>query len=197
MGKASPSGRPPQRVRIIAGDWRGRFLQVPPGPTVRPTPARIRETVFNWLMPHIAGARCVDLFAGSGALGFEAASRGAAHVTLIDHNRAVTRCLQQQARTLAATNIEVVHAAVSDWLDGPLEPHDILFLDPPFAAGAGLLEKTCTRLDASSALSQSSLVYVESPAGQAPSVPAHWTALKSKQAGRVGYHLFAAGPVLQ
>ncbi len=194
MAKASPKGPPPQRVRIIAGTWRGRYLQVPPYPSVRPTPARVRETVFNWLAGSIEGAECIDLFAGSGALGFEAASRGARQVTLVDRERGVVKYLRQETEKFAAVQIEVVNARALSYIDCLRHPVDILFLDPPFARGTELLEKTCARLAASRALKESSLVYVESPADWAVRVPARWTPLKSKQAGQVGYHLFAARP---
>ena len=194
MAKASPKGQPPQRVRIIAGIWRGRYLQVPPYPSVRPTPARVRETVFNWLAGSIEGAECIDLFAGSGALGFEAASRGARQVTLVDRERGVVKCLRQETEKLSAAQIEVVNARALSYIDCLRSPVDILFLDPPFTRGTELLEKTCTRLASSRALKESSLVYVESPANWVARVPARWTPLKSKQAGQVGYHLFAARP---
>ena len=194
MGKASPKGQPPQRVRIIAGIWRGRYLQVPPCPSVRPTPARVRETVFNWLAGNIEGSECVDLYAGSGALGFEAASRGARRVTLVDRDRGVVQCLRQETEKFSAAQVEVVHARALAYIDCLRDPVDILFLDPPFAGGAELLEKTCSRLAASQALKESSLVYVESPADWTARVPARWTPLKSRQAGQVGYHLFAARP---
>lgn len=194
MAKASPKGQLPQRVRIIAGTWRGRHLQVPPCPSVRPTPARVRETVFNWLAGSIEGSECVDLYAGSGALGFEAASRGARQVTLVDRDRGVVQCLRQETERFSATQIEVVHARALAYIDCLRDPVDILFLDPPFAPGPDLLEKTCARLAASRALKESSLVYAESPADWTVRVPARWTPLRSKQAGQVGYHLFAARP---
>ena len=194
MARANPKSQTPRRVRIVAGIWRGRYLQVPPRPSVRPTPARVRETVFNWLAGNVEGAECVDLFAGSGALGFEAASRGARRVTLVDRDRGVVQCLRQETQKFSATQIEVVHARALTYIDCLRDPFDILFLDPPFALGAELLEKTCAHLSTSRALKESSLVYVESPADWTAQVPARWTPLKSKQAGQVGYHLFEARP---
>lgn len=161
---------------------------------MRPTPARVRETVFNWLAGNIEGAQCADLYAGSGALGFEAASRGAQRVTLVDRDRTVVQCLRQETRKFSAAQIEIVHARALAYIDCLRDPLDILFVDPPFASGTELLEKTCVRLAATRALKDSSLVYVESPANWAVRVPATWTALKSRQAGQVGYHLFAARP---
>ena len=194
MAKANPKGQPPQRIRIIAGIWRGRHLQVPPCPSVRPTPARVRETVFNWLAGSIENAECIDLYAGSGALGFEAASRGARQVTLVDRDRGIARRLRQEAAKLSATQIEVICAQALAYIDRLRDPVDILFLDPPFAPDSDLLEKTCAHLAASRALKESSLVYVESPASWDARAPTRWTLLKSKQTGRVGYHLFAARP---
>ena len=194
MAKTSRKSQPPQRVRIIAGTWRGRYLQVPPCPSARPTPARVRETVFNWLAEHIEGAECADLYAGSGALGFEAASRGARKVTLVDRDRTVVRCLRQEAQKLAATQVEIVNARALAYIDCLRKHLDIVFIDPPFTLGTGLLEKTCARLSSTQALKESSLVYVESPADWEARIPASWAPLKSKRAGQVGYHLFAARP---
>ena len=194
MARTGPEGRPPQRIRIVAGIWRGRYLNVPARPAVRPTPARVRETLFNWLAGDVENADCVDLYAGSGALGFEAASRGARHVTLVDRDRTVVQNLRQEARRLAATHMEVVCARALAYIDCQRDPVDLLFIDPPFALGTELLEKTCARLAASRLLKDSSLAYVESPADWDPQIPASWTPLKSKRAGQVGYHLFAARP---
>ena len=194
MAKTNPKRPLPQRVRIVAGLWRGRYLQVPSTPSVRPTPVRVRETVFNWLAGSVENAECADLYAGSGALGFEAASRGARRVTLVDRNRTVVQCLRQETQKFSAAQIEVVHARALAYIDCLREPLDILFIDPPFALGTELLEKTCTQLAASRALKESSLVYVESPADWAVRIPSRWSSLKAKQAGQVGYHLFAARP---
>ena len=194
MARAGPEGRPPQRIRIVAGIWRGRYLNVPARPAVRPTPARVRETLFNWLAGDVENAACVDLYAGSGALGFEAASRGARHVTLVDRDRAIIQSLRQEARRLAAPQVEAVCAQALAYIDCQRDPVDLLFVDPPFALGTELLEKTCARLAASRLLKDSSLAYVESPADWEPQIPASWTPLKSKRAGQVGYHLFAARP---
>ncbi len=194
MAKTRPRGRPPRRVRIIAGAWRGRYLQVPSLPSVRPTPARVRETLFNWLAGSIESAECVDLYAGSGALGFEAASRGARRVTLVDRDREVARRLRQEVENLSTTRVEVVHARARAYIDRLRDPVDILFLDPPFASGPDLIETVCTHLAASRALKKTSLVYIESPADWSARVPTRWTPLKSRQAGQVGYHLFAARP---
>ena len=183
-----------QRVRIVGGIWRGRYLEVPAHRRVRPTPARVRETVFNWLAGHIDGARCLDLFAGSGALGFEAASRGAAQVTLVERERSVVQVLRRQAERLDAGQVEVVHARALAYLEYAPEPADLVFLDPPFTSGTAFLEKTCGLLARSRAVKDGGLVYVEAPASWQANIPATWRARKNRSAGQVGYHLFESGP---
>ena len=150
--------------------------------------------MFNWLAENVIGARCADLYAGSGALGFEAASRGARQVILVDRDRAVAQFLRQEAKKLSAAQVEVVHAQALAYIDDLHKPFDILFVDPPFALGTDLIEKTCSRLSSAQALKDPSLVYVESPACWTVNVPASWEPLKSKRAGQVGYHLFSASP---
>ena len=194
MARTRPNNRP-QRIRIVAGQWRGRLLRVPPHPSVRPTPARVRETVFNWLAGHVDGTDCLDLFAGSGALGFEAASRGARRVTLVDQNRTITDCLRREVEQLEAAQVDVVCARALTYLERIEAPMGIIFLDPPFSVNSALLEKTCVKLAGSQALAADSRVYVESPADWTPQVPANWETLKSKRTGQVGYHLFAVHPV--
>lgn len=139
-----PAGRPGQGatgfVRIIGGRWRGSKLPVADLPGLRPSSDRVRETVFNWLQPVIAGARVLDLFAGTGALGLEAASRGAREVVLVEHHPALAARLQEQAQRLARGGGEgvavIVHADALRWLDdADAGTFDVVFLDPPFAAG--------------------------------------------------------------
>ncbi len=190
MGKASPKRNPPRRLRIVAGTWRGRYIKVPPHPSVRPTPARVRETVFNWLAGELEGARCLDLYAGSGVLGFEAASRGAQCVTLVERHRATANFLRAQAEILQAPQVKIVCANARDYLAKQPNPVDIVFLDPPFSDAEVSLEAACAQLAASPCLKPTSLVYVEAPANQQWSAPASWEALKSQQAGQVRYHLF-------
>ena len=121
----------PQSVRIIAGTWRGRRLQVPRGSDVRPTPDRVRETLFNWLSPHVEGARCLDLYAGTGALGLEALSRGAREAVLVEHDRVLVGALESNARMLGA-NARIVAAKAERFVDRPMGSFDIIFLDPPY-----------------------------------------------------------------
>lgn len=126
----------PGKVRIIAGRWRGSKLDVPALPGLRPSSDRVRETVFNWLQGEVAGARCLDVFAGSGALGFEAASRGAAQVCLIEQADAALASLNEAARRLDAHQVEIIRADALAWLARPPDRQfDLVFIDPPFAAG--------------------------------------------------------------
>jgi 16S rRNA (guanine966-N2)-methyltransferase len=175
------------QVRIIAGTWRGRRLSFAPVPGLRPTPDRVRETLFNWLAPVIRGARCLDLYAGSGALGLEAASRGAAEVVLVDNDRQVVAALGRQLETLGAHQVRVVQAEVLEWLFGPSSTFDIVFLDPPFRRG--MLHPCIQQLAGRGWLSDQARVYIEAEKGLVPELPENWELLRSKAAGQVGYHL--------
>ena len=181
------ANRAANQLRIIAGRWRGRKLSFAPAPGVRPTPDRVRETLFNWLSPCISGARCLDLFAGSGALGIEAASRGASRVVLVDNDSAVVTRLREQLAILQATQVEVVQASVSRWLSGHAEPFDIVFLDPPFRQG--LLPGCMAALDDGGWLAANAHVYLEAERHYELELPAGWELLRSKHAGQVDYHL--------
>jgi 16S rRNA (guanine966-N2)-methyltransferase len=181
-------------VRIIGGSWRGRRVRFPGAPGLRPTSDRRRETLFNWLAADIEGARCLDLFAGSGALGLEAASRGAARVTLVEASREVAAALAETVRELGAEDrVRVVHAQVARFLNREAAPADIVFLDPPFAQPR-LAGDTLARLDASGWLAPGALVYLESAAhAEQPRVPAHWSLVRAKSAGDAHALLYAAG----
>jgi len=133
------------QIRIIGGQWRGRKLPVPDSPGLRPTTDRVRETLFNWLAPSMVDARCLDCFAGSGALGLEALSRYAASATLIEMERGVARQLQQNLATLSATQGKVVNDNTLTFLNQSGTPHDIVFVDPPFRKG--LLDETLRLLE--------------------------------------------------
>jgi len=178
----------PNTLRIIGGQWRGRKLEFPAIDAIRPTPDRVRETVFNWLQNDIVGARCLDLFAGSGALGFEALSRGAAQVVFVDREPRIGQYLRATLKLLNVSAGEV-HAADSlKWLTIPGQPFDIVFLDPPFAADT--LPSICERLEQGGWLAPEALIYIESASsGGTPIVPGNWALIKSKTAGQVGYHL--------
>jgi 16S rRNA (guanine966-N2)-methyltransferase len=182
----SAAGR--NELRIVGGLWRGRRLAFPEAAGLRPTPDRVRETLFNWLQPVICGARCLDLYAGSGALGLEAASRGAAEVVLVEHSRAVAERLREHAASLGAQGVQVVEADALAYLQGPVRPFDVVFLDPPF--GHNLLAPSCRLLDERGWVRAGSHVYLEHAVGEPlPQLPLSWQLARSKAAGQVAYHL--------
>src|SRR5690606_27728104 len=174
--------------RIIGGQFRHRRLAFPALPGLRPSPDRVRETLFNWLAPVIEGAACLDLFAGSGALGLEALSRGAASCTFVEQAAPAVTALRGHLARLNAAGGEVWQAEALAWLAGPARPFDIVFLDPPYAAG--LLAPGCTALAAGGWLAPGALVYLETAAADAePALPVGWSLMRSKRARQVGYHL--------
>jgi 16S rRNA (guanine966-N2)-methyltransferase len=174
-------------IRIIGGSMRGRRWRFP---DVRPTPDRVRETLFNWIGPRIVGARCLDLYAGSGALGLESLSRGAAHVVFVEQNGAIARGIGALMAEWNVTRGRVERADACAWLRGTPEPFDIVFLDPPFAAG--LLGPSAALLEQKGWLAPDALIYVENAAREPlPALPPAWHARKDGRAGEVGYHLFA------
>ena len=179
------------QVRIIAGQWRGRKLSFPDAQGLRPTPDRVRETLFNWLAPLVTGSRCLDLFAGSGALGFEAASRGAAHVVMVDHNPDIVRMLRRNQQLLCADAIAIVQQEAEIYLAGRRsEQFDLVFLDPPFQ-DSSVLENSIRRLAGSGRLKVDARIYLEMQAkSPEPSVPACWAVEKKKMAGQVAYRLY-------
>lgn len=175
------------KIRIIAGKWRGRMLNFPDISGLRPTPNRVRETLFNWLSPYIYEARCLDLFAGSGALGFEALSRGASEVTLVDHHPAIIAALKENQALLNAEEVTVVKLEIPSSFTAT--PFNIIFLDPPF--GKNFIEPCCTWLESQNLLADNALIYIEAEKTlKSLPTPSHWELLKSKTAGQVSYHLF-------
>lgn len=179
-------------VRIIAGQWRGRKIRFPAGTTIRPTPDRVRETLFNWLAPVIRGARVLDAFAGSGALGLESASRGAASVLCLETDGRCVTALQDHCREWGANQVEVVRADALRWLAAARPsgsaPFDLVFLDPPFDADLWL--PIAQRLEAGDWLSSQAFVYLEMPAARAlAGLPPTWKPWREGRAGEVGYHL--------
>jgi len=177
------------RLRIVAGIWRSRLLEIADLPGLRPTAERIRETVFNWLAPHLAGARCLDLFAGTGALGLEALSRGAAEALFIETSPLAARTLQKNIASLQTTKATVRRADAAKFLRQPgARQFDIVFLDPPF--DGDLHGDLCKLLDESSVLAAGALVYIEEDKAKPEVVlPPHWQTLKTKNAGNVRYSL--------
>jgi 16S rRNA (guanine966-N2)-methyltransferase len=175
-------------LRIIGGEWRGRRIRFPVQGGVRPTPDRVRETLFNWLMFRVPGSRCLDLFAGSGALGLETLSRGAAHATFVERERRNVANLREITTLLAPARSTVIEADALAWLAGPPQRFDIVFLDPPFAAG--LLEDAMQLLEARGWLAPDAFIYMELPVkAGVPALPAGWLSHRSGRAGAVGYHL--------
>ena len=186
-----PANGAPGRVRLIGGKWRGTRLDVPESPGLRPTADRVRETLFNWLMPMLPGARVLDLFAGSGALGLEALSRGAASAVLVERDRALATALTRTlARLEGGEAAQVVNADAMAWLatDGG-DPFDLAFLDPPFAAG--LWEPAAAAL--APWLAPEALIYVECPRNVVPSLPQGWTLHREGQTRDVHFALHRAG----
>ena len=178
-------------VRIIGGESRRRLLRFPEIKGLRPTPNRIRETLFNWLRDEVEGKTCLDLFAGSGALGFEALSRGAARVILVERNASACRALAENAKLLRAENAEIHHASAWDWLRQTRQPPasiELVFLDPPFAGG--LLPQACETLERSGLLAQPALIYLEAETEVRPQqLPENWAMEKTGAAGDVHYFL--------
>ena len=149
MARRGKAAAGPSQLRIIGGQWRGRKLRFDPAPGLRPTTDRIRETLFNWLAPEIHGARCADLFAGSGALGLEALSRGAALCDFVDTSPAALRQLQAHLEVLDALDRGHCHAGPAEqFLAAADSVYDLVFIDPPF--GESLVEPTCRQLSDSS-----------------------------------------------
>jgi len=178
------------RLRIIGGQWRSRILPVVDLPGLRPTTDRVRETLFNWLQSDIPNARCLDLFAGSGALGFEAASRGAASVLMLEVQHKAAKTLAENILTLKADNIKLLQQDALSWLSEKLkDPFDIVFVDPPF--DSDYLSSACQLLEDNGYLSDHASIYLEIGSKQSlPDLPQSWGLAREKKAGQVSYYLF-------
>ncbi|HEY6484110.1 MAG TPA: 16S rRNA (guanine(966)-N(2))-methyltransferase RsmD [Steroidobacteraceae bacterium] len=182
-----------RQLRIIGGKWRGRRLRFPPLGPIRPTPDRVRETLFNWIGSSVPGARCLDLFAGSGALGLEALSRGSAHVTFVECDPGAVRALRSHLAEWDAVGAQVQQTDALRFLarapaQAAIAAFQIAFLDPPF--GSTILAPAAQLLEARGWLAAGALIYVESDAGrELPPLPERWRLLRAKRAGAVGYHL--------
>ena len=171
------------KLRIIGGKWRGRRLAVADHRRLRPTPDRVRETLFNWLGQDLTARVCLDLFAGSGALGFEAASRGARRVVMVEQDAAVHRALAASREALTAAAVELVRADALEFLRGDRSRYDVIFLDPPFTAR--YWPRLLPLLPGH--MSPGALVYCES--AERPGLPAGWEIWKQGRAGQVRYQL--------
>lgn len=178
------------QIRIIAGKWRGRKIKVC-NSRIRPTPDRVRETLFNWLMSVIPEARCLDVFAGTGALGLEALSRGAKFVTFIENDPDALRGLKQILLDLNAQHLaSVIAEDALHWLNQniPSEPFDMVWLDPPF--NQGLVKPACDLLAQNKWVKQNSLIYIETEKKLTFSLPSGWNLIKSGRTAQVHYQLF-------
>ena len=176
------------RIRIIGGQLRNSRLDVPDLPGLRPTAERVRETLFNWLSPVIAGARCLDLCAGTGALGIEALSRGAASVQFVEREPRAAQALRDNLARLKVPGGQVVGVDAMAYLQGAAQPYELVFLDPPFAQD--LWTALAQRLEQGGWLTSSAWIYVESPRAVAPVLPASWNAHREGVAGEVRYVLY-------
>ncbi len=192
MARSKNNGRPASELRIIGGQWRSRKLRFTPAEGLRPTSDRVRETLFNWLSPVIREARCADLFAGSGALGLEALSRGAAHCDFVETSAAALDQIAEHLVTLEARPRSHCHLTrASQFIASARGPLDIVFIDPPF--GRGLVQPACQLLSSSPALAQEAWIYIETARGEAPpATPDNWQLRREKVAGEVSYRLFLA-----
>lgn len=177
----------PNKVRIIGGAWRRRMITFPAAEGLRPTADRVRETLFNWLGQTLDGKACLDLFAGSGALGFEALSRGAAQVVMVERERAVVRSLQENAATLGARNLEIINTDAVHFLPRETRRFDVIFLDPPFHKD--VLTLLFPFLE--TRLKPDGLVYAESEKRLEPGTG--WQIRREGRAGNVFYYLLARG----
>jgi 16S rRNA (guanine966-N2)-methyltransferase len=183
-----------RELRIVGGALRGRKWSFPDAAGLRPTPDRVRETLFNWLAPHIGGMRVLDLFAGSGALAFEALSRGAASAVLVEKDRAAAANLRETATRFGLATARIEGGDAQAFLRAqPASGYELIFLDPPFAAA--LLEPVMAEIADRGLLAPGGFCYIEQPAGnELPELPEGWVVHRSGKAGEVGYHLLHATP---
>jgi len=180
------------QVRVIGGEWRGRKLPVPNAEGLRPTPDRVRETLFNWLQFTLAGKNCLDAFTGSGALAVEALSRGAGKVTALERDIKVTKQLSGILASLAGERLTLVNTDTLSWLEQqPVQAFDVVFLDPPFSLP--LLEPACHLLEEKGWLAEGALIYVEQAKHQMRLItfPENWVLQKDKQVGDVHFSLYS------
>ncbi|MFC1237592.1 16S rRNA (guanine(966)-N(2))-methyltransferase RsmD [Vibrio sp. F74] len=185
LQKKQPEGS----IRIIAGLWRGRKLPVFNAEGLRPTTDRVKETLFNWIYQDVPHAKCLDLFAGSGGLGFEAASRQAKQVVMLELNVQAHKQLIQNITTLRAESIEAINSDSLSYLDKQGTPFDIVFIDPPFRKG--LLEKSLKLLEENNWLAENAMIYIETEKELTlTGIPDNWSLYREKKAGQVSYRLF-------
>ena len=176
------------RLRIIGGEWKRRQIRFSGGADLRPTPDSVRETLFNWLSPDLHQAECLDLFAGSGALGLEAASRGAESVVLVEMHKPCCAQLKDTVALLKAEQVMIHCTEALDWMTSCEQQFDIVFVDPPY--DTGLVERSLNRLSRYQLLKPGARIYIECSAQEAPAISGDWTALRQKKAGQVCYGLY-------
>lgn len=188
MSHAGKAGK--REVRIIGGQWRGRKLSFIPHEGLRPTGDRIRETLFNWLAAHIPGARCADLFAGTGALGLEALSRGAAHCDFVDNSTSALQRVAQHAEALGASDrSNCIISTAEQAISRAAQPYDIVFIDAPFHSD--LVNSAIKALSRAQLLQEGALIYIETLAAEPlPVTPGGWHLHRDKRAGSVAYRLY-------
>lgn len=181
----SGKAKSPGQLRIIGGQWRSRRLPVVDLPGLRPTTDRVRETLFNWLQNDVPGARCLDLFAGSGALGFEAASRGAASVVMLEMQSQAVKLLQQNMQALQANTMQLIAQDAMQWLQKPSPVRfDIVFIDPPF--DSDYLASACELLEQNDYLAEQACIYLEMDSHQSlPELPCRWHVVRQKKQARL------------
>jgi len=187
----NPSQKRPQsgQVRIISGLWRGRKLPVHDAEGLRPTTDRVKETLFNWIAQDVPNARCLDLFAGSGGLGFECASRQAESVTMLEMNPQAFSQLKANINTLNASNIEAINTDSLAYLRQTGTPYDVVFIDPPFRKG--LLDEALLHLEDNGWLANNAMIYIETEKELSlPELPESWQLYREKSAGQVCFRLF-------
>ncbi|MCO6524058.1 MAG: 16S rRNA (guanine(966)-N(2))-methyltransferase RsmD [Candidatus Schmidhempelia sp.] len=177
-------------IRIISGQWRGRKLPVLNLTGLRPTTDRVKETVFNWLAPYLYDSYCLDCYAGSGSLAFEAISRGAKHATLLEKDKAAVNQLLANKQKLNSQALDIIHNDTLLWLANlSKQSFDIVFIDPPF--GRQLVNQTINLLEQSKCLANTAWIYIETEVSHSePHVPLYWQLHRQKQAGQVCYRLY-------
>lgn len=184
----SPHAKKTGQFRVIGGKWKGRKLRFVEVEGLRPSLDRIRETLFNWLQNDIHGANCLDLFAGSGAIGIEALSRGATNVQFVELNRKAFHQLEENLGLVNADNAHVLHADAFDFIQSNQRSFDIIFIDPPFHKG--MAQKVVEQLSTADWLKPHTMIYIEVEQGLELTIPENWTELKDKKAGQLSYKLY-------
>ncbi|GAA4360667.1 16S rRNA (guanine(966)-N(2))-methyltransferase RsmD [Kangiella marina] len=176
------------QFRIIGGQWKGRKLKFYEVEGLRPSLDRVRETLFNWLQSDIRGARCLDLFAGSGAIGIEALSRGSTHVDFVELNKKAVRQLETNLGLLDADDGNVIHIDAKQFLEKENRAYDIIFIDPPFHKG--LAQEVISKLAQTNLVQEDTLIYLEMEQDLEVEIPQGWELLKDKKAGQLQYQLY-------